>query len=256
MYRSLSILTVLIIISTVPLVSSEVMRGEFTVPDWVKNTAGWWASEQIPDSAFLQGIQFLIKEGIMIVEISTEIDSEAAEEIPGWVKNTAGWWADGEIHDITFAAAIKYLVSKSIIVVTQAEQIDDAIEQSDPSIEQNIEIRDFYIKINGSNCCENWSYVGKEYRFQIETFDERNGNYIDGVEINVKVISEYDEVLDSFVVTTEGGVYKNSIHIHNMDWYGENTLSVTGKYYGTEKTTEILSNRNMLWRNTLFRKIH
>ena len=80
MYNLLSVLSVLIIISTVPIVSAEVIRGESTVPDWVKNTAGWWASEQIPDSAFLQGIQYLLKEGIMIVEIPTEIDSEAAEE--------------------------------------------------------------------------------------------------------------------------------------------------------------------------------
>tara|TARA_B000000460_G_scaffold219774_1_gene170971 strand:- start:265 stop:483 length:219 start_codon:yes stop_codon:yes gene_type:complete len=70
MYQLLSILSVLIIISTIPIVSSEVMRGEFTVPNWVKNTAGWWAEDQIPDSAFLQGIQYLINEGIMIVEIS------------------------------------------------------------------------------------------------------------------------------------------------------------------------------------------
>ena len=67
MYQLLSILAVLVIISTVPVVSSEVIRGESTVPDWIKNTAGWWASEQIPDSAFLQGIQYLIKEGIISV---------------------------------------------------------------------------------------------------------------------------------------------------------------------------------------------
>ena len=104
MYNLLSVLSVLIIISTVPLVSSEVIRGESTVPDWVKNTAGWWASEQIPDAVFLQGMQYLIKEGIMIIEIPTEIDSEAAEEVPGWVKNTAGWWAEDKIHDTTFVS--------------------------------------------------------------------------------------------------------------------------------------------------------
>ncbi len=37
------------------------------IPDWVKNTAGWWANGEIPDSAFVNGIQFLIKEGIMSV---------------------------------------------------------------------------------------------------------------------------------------------------------------------------------------------
>ena len=37
------------------------------IPDWVKNNAGWWANGEIPDSAFVNGIQYLIKEGIMIV---------------------------------------------------------------------------------------------------------------------------------------------------------------------------------------------
>ena len=61
MYQLLSILAVLVVISAIPIVLSDSMRGEFTVPNWVKNTAGWWASDQIPDSAFLQGIQYLIK---------------------------------------------------------------------------------------------------------------------------------------------------------------------------------------------------
>ena len=40
---------------------------ELLIPDWIKNNAGWWADGQIDDTAFLQGIQFLIKEGIIIV---------------------------------------------------------------------------------------------------------------------------------------------------------------------------------------------
>ncbi len=31
------------------------------VPDWVKNTAGWWADGQIDDSSFLQGSNILSK---------------------------------------------------------------------------------------------------------------------------------------------------------------------------------------------------
>ena len=37
------------------------------VPDWVKNNAGWWADGQINDDTFVQGIQFLIKAGIIVV---------------------------------------------------------------------------------------------------------------------------------------------------------------------------------------------
>ena len=35
------------------------------IPDWIKNNAGWWANGDIDDNSFVQGIQFLIKEGIM-----------------------------------------------------------------------------------------------------------------------------------------------------------------------------------------------
>jgi len=234
MYRFLSILTVLIIISTVPIVSAEVIRGESTVPDWIKNTAGWWASEQIPDSAFLQGIQYLIKEGIMIIEIPTEIDTEAAEEVPGWVKNTAGWWAEDKIHDTTFVSGIQYLIGKGIIVVEQEVEVEEPVEEV-------VEIKNFYMEINSGNCsyCVNWAYVGKEYKFQIETYDEQHGKYIDGVEITAKIISKDGELRHHFgEVTTEDGVYKNSIAIPSMDWYAGNILSVTGKYFGVEKTIE------------------
>jgi len=232
MYSLLSVLSVLIIISTVPLVSSEVIRGESTVPDWVKNTASWWASEQIPDSAFLQGIQYLIKEGIMIVEIPTEIDSEAAEEVPGWVKNTVGWWAEDKIHDTTFVAGIQYLIGKGIIVVEQEVEVEE-------SVEEVVEIKDFYMEVNGGNCCLNWAYVGDEYYLQIETYDEQHGKYIDNVKINAKIISKGGELRHDFgEVTTDDGIYKNSIIIPSMDWYAGNILSVTGEYYGVEKTIE------------------
>ena len=42
---------------------------EVSIPKWIKNNAGWWAKGQIDDSAFVQGIQFLIKVGIIQVEI-------------------------------------------------------------------------------------------------------------------------------------------------------------------------------------------
>ena len=203
MYKLLSILSVLIVISTVPFVSSGSMLGEFTVPDWVKNTAGWWASDQIPDSAFLQGIQYLIKEGIMIVEIPTEIDSEAAEEVPGWVKNTVGWWAEDKIHDTTFVSGIQYLISKGIMVVEQEVEVEE-------SVEEIVEIKDFYMEVNGGSCsyCVNWAYVGKEYYLQIETYDEQHGKYIDGVEISAKIISKGGELRHDFgEVTTEDGIY-------------------------------------------------
>ena len=51
----------------VPPTAQETSSGSLEVPDWIKNNAGWWADGQIPDSAFVKGIQYLIKEGIIDV---------------------------------------------------------------------------------------------------------------------------------------------------------------------------------------------
>ena len=88
------------------------------IPDWVKINGGWWASGQIDDSSFLQGIQHLIKEGIVVIP-PTEISkkSSGSEKIPVWIKNNAGWWADGQIDDNSFVSGIQYLVKVGIIQV-------------------------------------------------------------------------------------------------------------------------------------------
>ena len=40
-------------------------KAETVIPDWVRNNAGWWAEGSIDDGSFVQGIQFMIKEGLM-----------------------------------------------------------------------------------------------------------------------------------------------------------------------------------------------
>jgi len=87
------------------------------VPEWIKNNAGWWADGQIDDSSFLQGIQFLIKEGIMVIPPTVASESSDSQEVPGWVKSNAEWWADGVIDDGTFLQGIQYLVKEGIIKV-------------------------------------------------------------------------------------------------------------------------------------------
>ncbi len=102
-------------------------------------------------------------------------------------------------------------------------------------------ISDFYMEVNGHSCsyCVAWAYVGNDYRFQIETFDKKHGSHIDGVTITAKIISKDGELRYDFgEVTTEDGLYRNSVTVPSMDWYAGNILSVTGEYYGVETTIE------------------
>ena len=45
--------------------------GESEIPEWIKTNAGWWANGDIPDTTFVQGIQYLIKEGILSIDAKT-----------------------------------------------------------------------------------------------------------------------------------------------------------------------------------------
>ena len=46
------------------------------VPDWVKNTAGWWADDQIDDASFVNGIKFLIENDVLRTLSSQHLASE------------------------------------------------------------------------------------------------------------------------------------------------------------------------------------
>ena len=73
------------------------VNAQDSIPDWVKNTAGWWASDAISETEFVNSIEFLINEGI--IDVSASSNSKSEEGVPNWVKNTAGWWASDAISE-------------------------------------------------------------------------------------------------------------------------------------------------------------
>jgi len=107
----------------VPASISPTTAQDSEIPAWIKNNAGWWATDQIDDSSFLQGIQYLIKEGIMVIPPTETSESSGSDGIPTWIKNNAGWWADGQIHDDAFVSGIQWLISNGIMVVEQEESV-------------------------------------------------------------------------------------------------------------------------------------
>jgi len=100
-----------------PVVVNRIGIEQTSIPAWIKNNAGWWATDQISDSSFLQGIQYLIKEEIIIIPPTEAMESTGSQVIPVWIKNNAGWWATDQINDSSFLQGIQHLVQKGIIVV-------------------------------------------------------------------------------------------------------------------------------------------
>ena len=89
------------------------------IPDWIKNTARWWADGQVSDDSFIRGIQYLIGEGIIEVAVTNGAPADTADgSIPDWIKNTARWWADGQVSDDSFLQGLQYMIQTGIIQVS------------------------------------------------------------------------------------------------------------------------------------------
>ena len=115
------------------------------VPSWIKNNAGWWANDDIDDDAFIQGIQFLIKEKIL--EINETSSVEKSDKIPAWVKNNAGWWADGQITESDFLSGITHLVKTGIISVSD-DSVELVSDDVDPLLAECQSIKSTYKRLN------------------------------------------------------------------------------------------------------------
>ena len=107
---------ILIILLILCMISIPITFAE-QVPDWVKNTAGWWATDAISEKEFVNAVEFLVNDGIIIVENSTSL--EESHSVPDWVKNTAGWWATDAISEKEFVNAVSYLIKIGIINIEQ-----------------------------------------------------------------------------------------------------------------------------------------
>ncbi|HUT05675.1 MAG TPA: polysaccharide deacetylase family protein, partial [Nitrosopumilaceae archaeon] len=97
-------------ISKVIIDTSNDSLNQNSIPEWIKNIAGWWRDGHIDDSTFIQAIQYLVKEDIMPIPEAPQWSGTS--EIPGWIKETAGWWAEGKISDNDLINGIGYLVNQ------------------------------------------------------------------------------------------------------------------------------------------------
>ena len=114
------LITSLLFVGILPIIHAE------NVPEWVKNTSGWWAADAISEKEFVNAIEFLIKEGI--INVSSTSDVKSQDGVPDWVKNTAGWWAADAISETEFLNAIVYLIKVGIIHVATPNQENNSCE--------------------------------------------------------------------------------------------------------------------------------
>lgn len=83
------------------------------IPDWIRTTAGWWATGQIDDGEFVRAVAYMIQEEIIVVQ--TEPVGEARTAIDPWVRTATQWWAEGQVSDAEFLTGVQYMVNVGII---------------------------------------------------------------------------------------------------------------------------------------------
>ena len=104
-------------------------------PSWVKNTAGWWATDAISETEFVNAIEFLVNN--QIIHVSTSSSAGESEQVPSWVKNTAGWWATDAISEGEFVNAIEFLINIGIINIANTNCEND-LQEYFPNDSENI----------------------------------------------------------------------------------------------------------------------
>ena len=120
-YAIISVLVLFVLVLMIP--------NAFAIPDWVKNTAGWWATDAISETEFVNAIEFLVNEEI--IQVSDTVSSkDGTESMPEWIKNNAGWWAEGQIDDETFVNGIEFLIKEGIIQIkTEQSELEILLQK-------------------------------------------------------------------------------------------------------------------------------
>ena len=86
------------------------------IPNWIKLNANWWATDQISDDEFLEGIDFLIQKELVSSPMEYTSD-DSKQKIPQWLKFPANWWATDQISDDEFLKIIEILIQRQKIIV-------------------------------------------------------------------------------------------------------------------------------------------
>ncbi len=87
------------------------------VPDWIRNSARWWASSQITDDDFSKGIGHLIESKIIQIPDNQDTEESAESKSQSWLKNNVGRWAEGLASDEEFFKSVRQLIDDGFVTV-------------------------------------------------------------------------------------------------------------------------------------------
>lgn len=121
---------------------------DVVIPSWIRSVASFWCDDEIDDNSFIEAIQYLVTNNVIVVSATVSSSSDA-QEIPSWIKSNACWWSQELISDKEFTSGLQYLIEHGIIHV---------ILTSEPSFETDVfsdqSVKPYEIAIVGDDSCK------------------------------------------------------------------------------------------------------
>ncbi|MCH7757583.1 MAG: phosphate/phosphite/phosphonate ABC transporter substrate-binding protein [Thaumarchaeota archaeon] len=69
-----SIIAAITVISFTAISFDQIVEAQSLVPDWIKTNAAWWVEGSVDDQTFLNGIEFLVENGIIDLSSGKSVD--------------------------------------------------------------------------------------------------------------------------------------------------------------------------------------
>ena len=87
------------------------------IPLWVKQTAKWWSLTQISDQDFTLGLEYLIKNKIILMPKNMVMKEQYESYLPSWLRENAGLWSKGLMSDEEFFKSINWMIDNGFIKI-------------------------------------------------------------------------------------------------------------------------------------------
>jgi len=144
---------------------NNVSADEVVLPSWMKTFAVWWGQDKISDQDFINTLQYLIENKLLVIpkpeivdskcgpglvldeltdeciirdesehqEIFLESINEHQKNVLSMIKTTTLWWGQDKISDQDFINALQYLVENNILTLDDENQKLQFKEESQPT---------------------------------------------------------------------------------------------------------------------------
>lgn len=96
---------------------AEIAKAAPTIQDWVRIGTSYWVNGDVPDSTFVNGMQYIMENGIVHVPSapSPPPQPDSTSAIPDWIRANLSHWANGDVPDSVFVSCMQFLINNGTI---------------------------------------------------------------------------------------------------------------------------------------------